>query len=260
MTYKFGKAPARKGAVSFQFKDYFDPTKLPTPPAVFGHFNGFSDFHMLGNDQFGDCVWAGAAHEHMIWSTEGGRTRARFTVYDVLSDYSAVTGFDKSKTDAKGNNPTDNGTDMSLAASYRRKTGIRDATGARRKIDGYLALETGNWDQLVVAMYLFGAVGIGVQLPQSAMDQFDARKPWTVPWMKTRIVGGHYICGVGRDKNGNAPIVSWGRTNPMTQKWYERFSDEAICYFSLETLNQKGLSPEGYDADELRKHLEALRP
>lgn len=184
--------------------------------------------------------------------------RARFTITDVLSDYAAVTGFDRSKMDANGDNPTDQGTDMSLAAAYRRKTGVIDATGFRRRIDGYLALEAGNWDQLIVAIYLFGAAGIGVQLPQSALDQFDKHQPWTVPWLRTKIVGGHYICGVGRDAKGNVPIVSWGGVNPMTRKWYERFNDETLCYFSLDVLNAKNLSPEGYDADELRKHMASL--
>ncbi len=259
--FHFGKTTARKGAVSFLFTDYFDAKNLPTPPPAFGHYRKIQNFYVLGNLDYGCCVWSGAAHEHMIWSIEGGRPRARFTARDTLWDYAAATGFDISKTDANGNNPTDQGTDMDEAAKYRRKNGIIDATGARRKIDGYLSLETGNWDQLIAAMYLFGAAGIGLQLPKSALDQFDDRRPWTAPlfpWSRPKIVGGHYVCGVGRDTNGYVPIVSWGRLNPMTRRFYERFSDEALVYFSLESLNEKGLSPEGYDADELRKHMRNL--
>src|SRR5258706_6733413 len=182
MTYRLGKTPSRKGAVTFRFNDFFDIKKLPIPPAVFGHYQAIKDFHILANDQFGNCVWAGAAHEHMIWSVEGGRPRAKFTPYDVLSDYTAVTGFDPKQTDAEGTNPTDQGTDMSVAANYRKKTGILTATGDRRKIDGYIALEVGNWDQLVVMTWLMGASGIGVNLPQTAMTQFDSHTPWSVPF------------------------------------------------------------------------------
>jgi hypothetical protein len=28
---------------------------------------------MLGNDHYGDCVWAGAAHETMLWNKEAAR-------------------------------------------------------------------------------------------------------------------------------------------------------------------------------------------
>ncbi len=206
-----------------------------------------------------NCVWAGAAHEQMVWSLTGGRQRARFTALDVLSDYSAVTGFDLKQNIPGKDNPTDNGTDMSEAAAYRRNRGVLDATTRRHKIDAYVALEVGNWDQLVVATWLMGAAGVGLQLPKSAMDQFDANKPWTVPWFKGRkIVGGHYVPSVGRDINGNLMIVSWGRTNPMTKGFYTKYSDECVAYLSLEILNEHNLSPEGYDADALRTQLRNL--
>src|ERR1700693_1179043 len=255
MRYKLGKTSARN-AVSFLFSDYFDATKLPTPPAVFGHYQGIQ-WHMLANDKYGCCLFSGGAHKGMLWSLEGGRPRSRFTSYDVLSDYAENTGFDIKQTDAKGNNPTDNGADMQQIAAFWKNKGMLSADGTRHRIDGYLALQKGNWDELVLATYLFGAAGVGLQLPQSAMDQFDAGHPWTVP-TRPKIIGGHYVPSVGRDANGNVLVVTWGAVIPMTQLFYQRFSDEAIAYVSLEVLNAKGLSPEGYDADELRKHLGSL--
>jgi hypothetical protein len=251
MERKLGKKAARH-AVAFKFTDFFDPSKLPTPPAVFGHYHKVPKFYPLGNNDFGDCVWAGAAHEHQVWSLAGGWERPRFTTHDVLSDYSAVTGFDKAKPD------TDQGTDMQAAASYRRKVGVIDATGLRHQIDSYIALQVGNAEQMILAMWLMGAAGIGVQLPSYAMDDFDAGKPWEVK-AKPRIIGGHYIPGVGRDKDGNIVFVSWGKVASMTPEFYERFSDEALAYVSLEILNAKRLSPDGFDADGLRRALQNLK-
>lgn len=245
---RLGKKAARKGAISFKFADFFDAKKLPTPPASFGHYGLVKNFYGLGNDRAGNCVWAGGAHETMIWSMEGGRPRSRFTIKSVLSDYSAVTGFDPKKPE------TDQGTDMQIAASYRRKTGILDAQGVRHKIDSYVALEIGNVDQLVLAMWLMGAAGIGLQMPQEAMTAFDAGQVWEIP-PKPHIVGGHYVPGVGRDKNGNILVVTWGKVQAMTPAFYNRFCDEAVAYISLEILNDKNLSPEGFDADSLRAHL-----
>jgi hypothetical protein len=248
---KLGKLPARAGAVSFAFTDFFDMKKLPTPPAVFGHYKAVQDFHMLGNDAWSNCVWAGAAHETMIWSIEGGQPRARFLTKNTLSDYGAVTGFNPARPDS------DQGTDMAEAAEYRQKTGIVDATGKRHKIDGYVALKIGNFEQMIFATWIFGATGVGLELPTQAMDQFDRNQVWTVP-SKPKMEGGHYVSGVGRDKDGNLEIVTWGKVAPITPQFYERFSDEAIAYISLEILSSKNLSPEGFDAAELRKHMRNL--
>jgi hypothetical protein len=247
---KLGKKAARH-AISFQFTDVFDASKLPKPPVEFGHYKAVGNFHVLGNDKYGDCVWAGAAHEHMLWTRTWDRKRSRFLTKNVLSDYSAVTGFDPKDPN------TDQGTDMKDAASYRRKTGILDATGKRHPIDAYVALRVGNVEQVVLAMYLMGAAGIGIQFPSTAMEQFDKREPWTVP-ARPQIDGGHYVSGVGRNKAGNLLVVTWGRVQEMTPEFYERFCDEAVCYLSLEVLNAQGLSPEGFDEATLRRNLEAL--
>jgi hypothetical protein len=146
---KLGKKPARPGAVKFKLANYLEKLKLPTPPKVFGHEGLIgANWEMLGNDQYGDCVWAGAAHETMLWNKEAART-VTFNNQSVLKDYSAVTGFNP-------NDPnTDQGTDMQVAASYRRKTGVRDAAGKRHKVIAYLALTTEiqiNWRSLFICL------------------------------------------------------------------------------------------------------------
>ena len=75
LPFKLGKKPARPGAVKFKLANYLEKLKLPTPPKVFGHEGLIgANWGMLGNDQYGDCVWAGAAHETMLWNKEAART------------------------------------------------------------------------------------------------------------------------------------------------------------------------------------------
>ena len=250
MRYKLGKKPARKGAVTFRFTSYFDRQKLPTPPLVFGHERIGTPWGMLANDVHRNCVFAGAAHEHMIWTHEGGAT-AKFRDSDVLADYGDVTGFDPAKPD------TDQGTDMSQAAEYRRTTGIRGENGKRHKIDAYVALRPGKVEDAILAAYLMGAAGLGVQLPSSALDQFDAHQPWTVV-KRSETEGGHYIPLIGRNRNGHLLVVTWGRVHAMTPEFYARYCDESLAYLSLEILRDK-VSPEGFDAITLQEHLNALR-
>ncbi len=244
-----GKKPAR-ASTTYKFTDIFDPSKLPTPPAVFGHHAAVQTFHMLGNDIAGCCVWSGAAHQQYVWSLEGGRFRTRITTRDVLSDYAAATGYD-------GTEKTDLGTDMQKGAEYWRTMGIRDAVNARHRIDAHVSLEVGNWDQMLLATYILGSCGIGILLPNSAERQFDDHLPWTVE-PHSKIKGGHYVPAMGRDENGNVLIVSWGEVQPMTREFYERYNDEARAYLSLEILDEKGLSPEGYDKALLREYIYKL--
>src|SRR6185312_10072653 len=221
-------------------------------PLVFGHQELVDpNWGMLGNDDFGDCVWAGAAHETMLWNKEAGNT-VGFSNKAVLGDYSTVTGFDP--RDPKN---TDKGTDMQEAASFRRKKGVHDAAGARHKIVAYLALRPGDFDQLVLAMYLFGAVGIGFKFPTSAMAQFNAGKPWDVVAGAQLTGEGHYVPGVGRDKKGNLVVVSWGRLQLMTKSFYAKYNDESVAYVSSEMLKD-GTTPEGLKLEQLLEDLDAL--
>ncbi len=248
---KLGKKPARPDAARFKFDAFFDKRNLPVPPPVFGHWRKVQKWGMLGNEDYGDCVWAGAAHETMMWTMTTGHYTA-FLDDNVLSDYSAVTGFHK-------NDPkSDEGTDMVEAASYRRKTGVIDWQLKRHKIDSYVALDRGSISDLMVATFLFGATGIGFMFPEYAMDQFNEQKPWDVIPGQPEPTSGHYVPVVGRNAAGNILVVSWGRLHAMTPAFYTKYNDESLAYVSLEPLTLKYISPEGYDLDALRASLKSL--
>ncbi|MEV6432563.1 hypothetical protein [Nocardia sp. NPDC051463] len=248
---KLGKLPARINSVYMKLGAYLDmPAVLPMIPDEFGHENLIADFGMLANDQVGDCVWAGAAHETMLWCREAG-SDATFSAGSVLSDYTAATGYDPDDPS------TDQGTDMQAAASYRRRIGVLDATGRRHKVGAYVALTVGDPDQLAAAAYIFGAVGVGLRFPDYAMDEFTAGKPWALRHGIQKIAGGHYVAVTGRGKNGNFRVITWGKVQEMTPGFYRRYCDEALVYFSSEFLTA-GVSPEGFNLAQLRTDLRAF--
>ena len=249
MIRKLGKLAARPGAVSFKYGAIFNAAKLPTPPLRFGHFSAIAEWGQFANDRYSDCVLAGAAHETMVWLSEAGESAA-FTDQCVLADYSTLTGFDPA------NPSSDQGTDMTAAASYRRKTGILDASGARHKVDAYVALRPGDIVELAQATFLFSAVGLGLEMPSSAEDQFDNGKPWSVVPGDT-IEGGHYVPVIGRNSAGNFLVITWGRLHAATPEFVTKYMDEGIAYLSLEYL-KNNLSPEGVALDELQRQLQQL--
>jgi hypothetical protein len=249
LTLKYGKTPARPGAMKLALRSYVDISKLPPVPATFGHDVEMpTDWGMLANDQYGCCVWAGAAHETMMWNKEAGQA-VSFTATDVLEDYAAVTGFKPSDPN------TDGGTDMVLAAEYRRKVGVRDNKGARHKIAAYLQIQPGNTAELMAAAYLFGAVGIGFQMPETTQDQFAKGQPWSVV-AGSKIEGGHYVPLVGRGPL-YYHVVTWGRVQRVTPSFFRTYCDEAVAYVSLEAL-KNNKSPEGFDAAALEADLAQL--
>lgn len=249
-TLKLGKAPATHDDKDLLFTQFEVIAKPPPAASVgFGHKGVVPQWGMLGNDAHGDCVWAGAAHETIMWNAIAGMA-VPFDDKSVLSDYAAVAGFDP----ITGAN--DNGTNMRDAMNYRRHTGIVDTLGKRHLIGGYVALEPGNWNQLLQALFVFDAVAIGIQFPSSAMAQFNQGKPWqVVPGAK--IEGGHYVPVVGRPGLTMLDIVTWGRVQQMTKSFYRRYADEAYGILSTETL-KKGKSAEGYDLAGLQKALSAF--
>ncbi len=250
--FKLGKLPHVPGAISWKYRDIFNPKKLQKPPLVFGHVWNETVVQSLGNDIAGDCVWATQAHVLQCMQRGVGRPETHFDQKSVLSDYSAVTGY------VRGDDSTDNGTQMGDAASYWRKTGLVDANGERHKIEAYVDLRITDTDELMQACFDFGGIALGVNLPQSAQTQWSQRRPWTYESSKSKILGGHAVLLAGRNHNGSAVIATWNGITSATMEWVEAYADEAVAFFSLDYLDEKGLNPRGYDRAELQRRLAAL--
>ena len=245
--YKLGKLPARKGAIKFKLSDYVT-AKLPTPPAIYGHQTLVPQWNLYGNDKYGDCVFAGAGHEHLLWNKEAGKDVV-FTDTNILAAYTAVTGFNP--TDPS----TDQGADMELVAKWRRTTGLTDASNDIHKIGAYLNVQIGNIPEIKQAAYLFSAVGIGIQFPDSAMEQFNAGKPWKVV-SGAQIEGGHYVPIVGYDSKF-IYIITWGKVQAASYAFIKKYMDEGIVYLNTEFFKD-GKSLEGFDLATLTSNINSL--
>ncbi len=251
MDYRLGKLPARPDAIKHKFGSFFHHNELPVPTLVFGRPDLIKDWGMLANDRHSCCVFSGAPHETMLWRAWSGAPIPEFTDENVLSDYSAVTGYDPSDPS------TDRGADMQRAASYRKKVGIIDAAGKRHQVAAYVSLKAGDVDELALAAFMFGAVGLGVEMPSNAMDQFEQGEPWN-PVAHARVEGGHYIPCIGRNHAGNFLIVSWGRLHAATPAFISKYMDEGIVYLSDEIMRSSGLSPRGFDRAGLVSALSSV--
>lgn len=243
-----GKKPARKYSVQLRVGEYIQ--EVVSVPKVFGFTQPTIDWGVLGNFDCGNCVVAGAAHETMLWSRAAKKGLVIFDDAGIKTQYRLASGWN-----GKVGDPSDVGLDMQEFASLRRKVGLVDSNGVTHKIKAYAAVSGVN--ELLQAIYIFGAVGVGVMLPQSASDQFDARKPWTVV-KNSRVLGGHYVPAIGRNRHGHILFITWGRIQAATPEFVARYMDEAIAYISADFLTTSGLSPRLVNQSKLEADLAAL--
>lgn len=250
-SYPLGKMCAAKPAVKLSLKDYVDYHELPGPPPEFGQEKLVPNWQMLGNDVIGDCGIAGPLHSLMLWHAETGVPISVDTAC-AIRNYSELTGYDPSKTDAGGNNPTDVGCTIADMAEYWRTKGMWDASGTRHTVDAYLALEPGNIDELWMAMYLFDGVGIGLHFPESWMNDFNHGVAWDA--VHELSAGGHYVIGTGR-RNGCINLATWGKNQLMTTAGYEQRNDETYVFLNKERILKTGVDINGFDYQKLVNDL-----
>ncbi len=228
MNLKLGKLPFEPSPKDFKLKN-FSVALPPLPKTKFGYGTMFADWGMLGNDRYGDCVFAGADHEHMLFN-KLAKHPVEFSTASALADYSAVTGFDPKDPN------TDQGTMVRDAMDYRRTTGLVASDGSRHKIDAFVQIDPKDFELMLRCVFTFGVVGIGFDFPDTAFNQFNAGAPWDVAPNAT-IEGGHYVPIVGTtDPAKFATCVTWGDRQLMTKAFYEKYNDEAWVPLTKESL------------------------
>lgn len=241
MNLKLGKLPAKFGPKDFRLKNYLMPN-LPPIPKEYTHADMIADWGMLGNDRWGDCTCAGAAHEHMLWSAEGEQPIG-FNDTDVVADYLTITG------------NQDVGAYVHEVLDYRRKVGMLDANGNRHKIDAYIRLD--NLDEVRTAIYLFSAAAIGFLVTNTAMRQFQTGHTWHPSICPETTLGGHYVPLIGYGPN-RLYCVTWGKIQPMSEKFFRTYVDEMWAILCLDMLGADGVTAEGFNVEQLRSDLASL--
>lgn len=234
---------------------------IPNLPSSWGHGmdfgqtgwgilgNGPDDSVFPGFQGAGDCAWAGPAHETMQMFHEAGQTVPSFSGKTIIDQYSAYSGYDP-KTGAN-----DNGSNVRDVLNWRRTKGLLDDSGTAHKIGAFVSIEPGNWMALREASYFFESVGIGIQFPNSAMDQFDASQMWSVVAGAT-VEGGHYVPVVGHPYGGVWTVITWGRRQLATWSFLAKYCDEVWAYLSTERYNSvTGETAEGHKDMDLQKFL-----
>jgi hypothetical protein len=171
---------------------------------------------VLGNDRFGDCVFAGGYH---VTGVETANAGAAFhaSLQQVLADYTAVTGFNQ-------NDPnTDNGANIQDALNYWSSHGFANGT----KLLGYLSVDATNAAEVQSAMFLFENLIFGMSLPDAWITPFPSRSGfvWDVAGAPDTN-NGHCVIGAGHDAHG-IKTATWGLLGTLTYAAIAKYATHA---------------------------------
>lgn len=218
---------------------------LPAPPPAFDYTQGVTAWGAMLNTSIGNCEVATAGHLQMGWTNAAAGAPIAIADADILAAYVALTGYDP----ATGAN--DDGVATLDLLNYWQTKGI-----AGNKIAGYAAVDPTNHAEVAQAIYIFGGVMAGVNLPKSAEEQTDAGQPWS-PVFWSPNVGGHMIPYLSYG-TGGTQAITWGAVQPVTWDFTDRQCDEMYVVLDMQFF-ASGRTPRGLDLAGMQAAMEQLR-
>jgi hypothetical protein len=184
---------------------------LPRPPASVDWGGSVTSWPMDGNDRYGDCTVAAAAHLMQSWNAQTGQKDTVPTEQQVVDTYLQLSG------------GQDTGLVESQVLHAWQTTGLWG-----NRIVAYAPVNVHALVAIRQSIALFGGVFAGIQVPANAQQQFQAGKPWMLEpgWQDQPIVGGHAVPLLGYDAQG-LHCVTWGAVQQISWDWWSTYADES---------------------------------
>jgi hypothetical protein len=226
-----GKQPAVVDRLNrtIKYADVRKPLKvLPPPPATFdaeltydvANNEGFMN---TGANGVGDCVLAAGYHWLMVankWET--GKDSPVPTDAEILATYYKLTG------------GKDSGLNELMFLNYFRQTGI-PIQDKLYKIYAFVSVDWRNHAELIDAMYYMKNLFVGLALPKSALNIWNAGKqaPWVLTGTQDDKPGSWGYHGVYNPfyLSGDAAGIglgfnTWGQRQTASWPWCDQCIDE----------------------------------
>ena len=262
MSYKLGKKPAKFDKRTIKLSAILNIPSLPDIPVSYDIDTGLGanvPEQLFGNDQKGDCVIAGRANTELRFQWFQQEKIIPITTDDCLNEYYKEEGWAPVTTTCffglfkhQSPSPPDNGLVMLDSLKEWQQKGWT-LGGETYTIYAFASVDWKNHLQIQQAVYLLNGVLLGVNLPQSAEDQFHANQSWTVV-PNSPIIGGHCIYIVGYNNVGPV-IITWGRKVQTTWEWCDLYIDEA---YALVDQKDSWVQNDSINIELLQSYLDAI--
>jgi hypothetical protein len=171
----------------------------------------------------------------------------------AIAGYAAATGYDP----ATGAN--DNGACELDILKYWMITGLPVSDkGALDRLDGFAVIAPADIVSIISAIYTFGTVYAGLDMPITADDEFTAGVPWRDTSAAPGSLGGHMVPLIGVTPAG--PLcVTWGRKQRMTWQWWQKYGVESYAVLRREWVGSKGITPPGMTMAQLDAKIVSIK-
>jgi hypothetical protein len=238
---KLGKKPRKEHPRTLKLANYLDLAALPTPPTKVVWGSKVTSYGIDGNDQYGDCTCAAAAHMVETWTSEAGKFFSP-SQQDTMTLY-WETG-DPPNQPCEPGGPTDDGRYCTGVLAELQTVGI-----AGHQILGWAEIDLAVQEQRDAGNWLFGGNYLGIALPLSAQNQTvwsvvgspaDVQNPDSPSYPGSW--GGHCVPTVARWPN-TWEIVTWGARLEMTEAFFTTYVDEAYVCVTQDWIDAQGASP-----------------
>lgn len=222
------------------------------PPAVHRSHLSFHEWGMLLNELLGDCVPAGVLHSIMLFYLNNGELPPIFTDADAEHLYERMGHY------VPGQPETDQGCNEQEAMEVWEE-GIQTTHG-EHKIEGTVAINPKNREQVKRAIWEFEVVHPGIALPITAQGQSE----WTVvePKLQGNAApgswGGHDAPVCSYDE-WRQRYLTWGGEELGTWGFWDAYVEEAHVVITTEMRNKKGVSPSGVNWTVLNERFDQLK-
>lgn len=191
---------------------------------------------MYMNDRLGICAIAAPGHALEGWTQYAQGTTT------VLSDDAILKGYEAVGHYVPGDPSTDQGCVLQEVLDYWRKNGIGD-----HKVLFFAKVDPRNAHEVAAAIYHFGHLIYGIQVPQSAMDQFRSGQRWEAVDADGGNLGGHAI-NVGAYTSTSYQCVTWGAVQEVDRGFFHKYADEAWVVGTADWLDKASQkTPTGLD-------------
>lgn len=241
---RLGKHSARKDHRTLNLSNYIRHNQLPNVPVIHDWTKKKKGrWGMMENLNISNCTCAAAGHMIQTWTANTTKeiiiaNKAVVDAYIVLSGYDPKTG------------ANDNGVCAIDALKYWRKNGI-----GNHKIKAFATIDLKDHKTLRNAIYFFGGVYVGMQLPKTIVGQdiWEVKDPKLKGKAAVGSLGGHAVTVLAYDDT-HLTCVSWGREKKMTWEFWNTYCDEVYAIIT-EDFFKNNKNAAGLSLHELEKDL-----
>jgi hypothetical protein len=221
---KLGRKPP-KNAPSLKLANFLTGV-IPSYPTSEDYLSKLSNWQMLGNDQYGDCVAVTWANIRRL-ATATLSTEYYPTLDQVIALY---------KTQNPNFPSQDDGMDIQTCLEYLNSTGGPDGV----KAVAFAKVNFSDLNEVKAALAIFGSVWLGINVQQANMDEFNNNQPWDYI-SGSANEGGHSVIGGGylNVSTDDVRFITWAEETGFTDNFWSHSVEEAWAVIWPEYLGTK---------------------